>query len=847
MNRNKNDKTKTTATNVSQNISTSENDHNNESVIAADNDTGTNGQNIDGTSILSQEEVLENIILKQIRKIRLFQPDYPAKNPNNIDSRVISKNIQDVTCNSDKIYNINCIHNVFSNRINNFSAPIKPCENQTLNYSATHTQINATKSHIPSWNNSNNETDAYISAIEYSPIPDTNITSTSNINTPTKHITTPSHSTPITIDHINSEKHADSIVVSIITEIIENLQSLIRHTNTNILTKHKFIELIENFLLNLKQHNKAEHFEPTIPFNTIDKTRQENNQQIEITNDQHLATINKTLSHQKNIKDDCDNNNLNATFLIGDINLSKIYCSDLDPSCHIQTIRSNTVYGILQCINNTEIKYNNYIICFSHFRNKESEMEEIIKSIRNKNNKAKIYFTESIYAQNDELQYLNVIKNNQNVKAITLSCKSIQHRKSIFHYAPNRNKPLNRTQTTQLIYQLSNHSPLKINYINIFANTARQLQQMKQIRQKSHSQNRISQSKQRNTAYPPKQLHPQNQCNFSIKKHMGSYRKQESQPIYPPQGLGQTRHVQHLHGYKLYSDQFPTNRNIFSRKHHGISIGNQEFPPQNSTYNNHQLRETKYPQINIHPSVDIKQCQRETQPHNFESRLKNTVHNIKKTRISNRHSNIHNHRNHNKFETLTTLHDTDRTEEIHERTSTNLTISDDTNTNKISTRLAVSAEKYIANKGLKIMETPGDGHCLLHAYIKSSQHIKTDIRLRTKNHNELVNNIIHKIENHVLNNMDKYLKYTDTGKGNLISDMKAYLYQKNYTNNFADLAPHILAQVTNNTIHIIDILNEQNHSQIITIYPSQQPIRKADIYLHRQNLHYKALIPIKSQ
>ena len=77
----------------------------------------------------------------------------------------------------------------------------------------------------------------------------------------------------------------------------------------------------------------------------------------------------------------------------------------------------------------------------------------------------------------------------------------------------------------------------------------------------------------------------------------------------------------------------------------------------------------------------------------------------------------------------------------------------------------------------------------------------------------------------------------------LTKEMNDYLDRKVYTNNFADIAPMILATATNTVLNIIDgdktarrvhltkIKPELNHNQQI----------QSEIYLHRKNIHYSAI------
>ena len=73
--------------------------------------------------------------------------------------------------------------------------------------------------------------------------------------------------------------------------------------------------------------------------------------------------------------------------------------------------------------------------------------------------------------------------------------------------------------------------------------------------------------------------------------------------------------------------------------------------------------------------------------------------------------------------------------------------------------------------------------------------------------------------------------------------MNDYLDKKVYTNYFADIAPMILATVTNTVLNIIDVDKTARRVHLTKIKPEldQNQQFQSEIYLHRKNNHYSAM------
>ena len=354
--------------------------------------------------------------------------------PNSSNAKsIIYKKSPQVLCNSTtdvtqcKFYEPNTSHNVSINDIESHNTSFSSsCESSGSYISAYDDTLITNSSNISTSNvNCISEINTD-SAVDYTSITNSSKISTSNMNCISEINTDKTNKTHIDDGNIiiTNAENANKNVTSDIKEIITILKLLQSTENAIILSNYTLINAIELFLLNLKKHSQL--------YNKIDQYKK-------------------------------------TTLLIGDINLTNIFCSDLEHLNQIQTIRSNKIEDVLKCINTTKI-HHNYIICFSHFVNKEMELKQIIYSIRMRNKTANIYFTESIYTKYEEIKQSNFINDNPDIDVISLKIDETNN-KSIFNHKPHKDKPLNRAHALKLISHLSKHSPLNINHINILINT----------------------------------------------------------------------------------------------------------------------------------------------------------------------------------------------------------------------------------------------------------------------------------------------------------------------------------------------------------------------------------------
>ena len=109
----------------------------------------------------------------------------------------------------------------------------------------------------------------------------------------------------------------------------------------------------------------------------------------------------------------------------------------------------------------------------------------------------------------------------------------------------------------------------------------------------------------------------------------------------------------------------------------------------------------------------------------------------------------------------------------------------------------------LANLGIRTVVTPADGHCLLHAFIRTKEIKYGNSDPCNERENKLLELIL-SMKNYFLLKKNIYSEFTINVEA-LTKDMNDYLDRKVYTNYFADIAPMILATATNTVLKIIDV------------------------------------------
>ena len=185
----------------------------------------------------------------------------------------------------------------------------------------------------------------------------------------------------------------------------------------------------------------------------------------------------------------------------------------------------------------------------------------------------------------------------------------------------------------------------------------------------------------------------------------------------------------------------------------------------------------------------------------------------------------------NKYDILTEHPDTDlsNTSQPVDKNSNDKSV---TKPNKTTLPVASNWNSYQQTFKYNIVKTPTDGHCLIYAVVNSLDYQCKVPRIPQRK-------IVEEMHHEAAINFSEYENYYTAGKDDMYNDMCAYLNEKRFSNNFADIAPAILSKVTNTKIKIIDVKHSGVYEIIVDHTNAQQECH--EITIHRQNDHYSAL------
>jgi hypothetical protein len=156
------------------------------------------------------------------------------------------------------------------------------------------------------------------------------------------------------------------------------------------------------------------------------------------------------------------------------------------------------------------------------------------------------------------------------------------------------------------------------------------------------------------------------------------------------------------------------------------------------------------------------------------------------------------------------------------------------NKDKIMNRIGNNIDDVLQNLKLKMLNTPSDGHCLLHAVSLSySSQLETtltkdDVHLRTRLKATI------KAAKYALH-FELTESYSD--------GMFRYFNDKEYNNDFGDVVPYIICDALQINIVIIDSTNKE-HIKTVSIAPTEQNTCTTleTIHIHYKNEHYSGLL-----
>ena len=147
----------------------------------------------------------------------------------------------------------------------------------------------------------------------------------------------------------------------------------------------------------------------------------------------------------------------------------------------------------------------------------------------------------------------------------------------------------------------------------------------------------------------------------------------------------------------------------------------------------------------------------------------------------------------------------------------------------------MAALRHLARRGLRLLPSPMDGHCLLHIVCCSWQsqlsHFRT-IDLESIKSNIFIETVA---------NAENYTSFLSSHLSLSRGGLRSYLIDQHYNFRFGDLVPLTIA----NTLSVqLDILNENdNQFEYVPILPCGNAI--ASLILNRQGEHYNGVGPCR--
>jgi hypothetical protein len=154
------------------------------------------------------------------------------------------------------------------------------------------------------------------------------------------------------------------------------------------------------------------------------------------------------------------------------------------------------------------------------------------------------------------------------------------------------------------------------------------------------------------------------------------------------------------------------------------------------------------------------------------------------------------------------------------------------NSDKIMNQIGNNIEDVLQNLKLKMLNTPSDGHCLLHA-VSLSYSSQLETTLTT-------DDVHFQTRQKATTQTPEYSKYF--GKTVSFSDvMTRYFNHKEYNNIFGDVVPYIICDALQINLVIIDSTNSE-HIKTVPIAPTDQNTHTlGTIHIHYKNEHYSGL------
>ena len=137
----------------------------------------------------------------------------------------------------------------------------------------------------------------------------------------------------------------------------------------------------------------------------------------------------------------------------------------------------------------------------------------------------------------------------------------------------------------------------------------------------------------------------------------------------------------------------------------------------------------------------------------------------------------------------------------------------------------------------KVMTSPGDGHCFIHAAVNSLNGIASASNFD-------VSVLLKYLFDETVHNADRYIDFIDgNGRESLLHGLNEYVHDRRYDTSFGDLVPIILANAL--SVNFLIIQNNGSHPEVNVIEcrcsTKDHPLV---IMVYKTGMHYDSITPV---
>ena len=142
----------------------------------------------------------------------------------------------------------------------------------------------------------------------------------------------------------------------------------------------------------------------------------------------------------------------------------------------------------------------------------------------------------------------------------------------------------------------------------------------------------------------------------------------------------------------------------------------------------------------------------------------------------------------------------------------------------------------------KVVKSPGDGHCFIHAAANS-----LNVNSTMPTPLDDVSVILKQLSDETMHNSNRYVDFIDgNGRGSLLQGLNEYVNNRRYDTSFGDLVPIIIANALSVSLLIIENNGSQFEVQLLECQYSKTDHPHVLMFL-KTGLHYDSIVPIDDQ